>query len=666
MGTQVKEKPRISITVQIALIQLGALLLAMIVAVLVNGRLIIKNTIQESSDMAMTALLGASELVEDMIEEDGCDIKDMQGQWEDLHKRFRELCKRSGLRYMYLYTFEDEKTTRYIVASALSDEDDEMLQKNFSYGTETSRKMYDCEKKVLAGKGDSDFQIVNNQYGFVCMWVTGVRDGSGNVVALIGADYDVNFIISVLKYNYLTIVIMGAIVAIITFFISVTLIRVHIARPIILLSGKMNHFIEGKENRIVIPKSSFRDEISDIEDSFNKMETDIHQYVYDIENLTADRVSVQTQLDIARRIQSGIVPEGRTFSGKGYDIEGYSRPAKEVGGDFYDFFGLDENRVMFAIGDISGKGVSAALFMMMVRSCLREKIRSGETLSGAVNAVNDEIYASNPECMFATVFVGILDTQSGVVRYVNAGHNPPVLFGSDVREISVDPGIAIGIFECADMAEYEIRLKDGEGLFIYTDGITEAIDAADEQFREKRLMDALLRFVKGGGDGEHGAAGGAIREVIKDLDSFVGEAEQFDDITGVAVIYHREKKAGALELYPDMNEFGRIKEKVYELNSDEERAKTMIMCLEEAFSNIVSYSEAKHILFDCGEDAGKVSFTLSDDGVAFDPVFYNREIPEFNNLDKGGMGIALMRKYSDSIGYKREDGMNILTVTFNR
>jgi sigma-B regulation protein RsbU (phosphoserine phosphatase) len=258
-------------------------------------------------------------------------------------------------------------------------------------------------------------------------------------------------------------------------------------------------------------------------------------------------VALQRELDVARRIQSAIVP--RTFppfpERPEFEIQAEMIPAREVGGDFYDFFLIDHERLGFVIGDVSGKGVPAALFMAVSKTLLKATALTGVSPQECLQQVNSVLCLDNPSAMFVTVFYGILNTRSGQVAYCNGGHNPPYILraGAAGREASsaaravgsleaseTTGGLVLGAVGQSVYRQKEIILHPGDGIFLYTDGVTEAVDASESAFTETRLQECLRRL--------HGAALGEVVEgVTQAVKTFAQDAPQADDLTILAVRY---------------------------------------------------------------------------------------------------------------------------------
>jgi sigma-B regulation protein RsbU (phosphoserine phosphatase) len=237
------------------------------------------------------------------------------------------------------------------------------------------------------------------------------------------------------------------------------------------------------------------DEIESLATAFNTMQFDLKKHIETLRRTTVEKERIEHDLHVANRIQGSMLP--RTFPPflkiPNLDLYATMEPAREVGGDFYDFFMVDERRLCFCIGDVSGKGVSAALFMVITRTILKNQALSGNSLEEIMRRTNDMLCAENEENMFVTVFMGWLDVVTGAVEYVCAGHNPPLTARRDgtFAFLPVKPGMMVGVMENAIFATASVQLQPGDILLLYTDGVTEAMNERDELFGAQRLFDAV-------------------------------------------------------------------------------------------------------------------------------------------------------------------------------
>ncbi len=252
-----------------------------------------------------------------------------------------------------------------------------------------------------------------------------------------------------------------------------------------------------------------------------------------IENLraeTAARERIESELRIAHEIQESMLP--KVFPQRPeFELYALMTPAKEVGGDFYDFFFVDEHRLCFVVGDVSGKGVPAALFMAITKALLKNEALRGLPTDEILARVNNILFPDNQSCLFVTIFCCILDARTGEVQFCNAGHNPPLVCGAGgcAEYIKVPGGFVVGVMENTKCDRHTLTLKPGEMLFLYSDGVTEAMDPEHKMFSEERLQAALTQHK------DDPALEGMILKLREEVHAFVSGAPQSDDITMLAV-----------------------------------------------------------------------------------------------------------------------------------
>jgi len=307
-----------------------------------------------------------------------------------------------------------------------------------------------------------------------------------------------------------------------------------IARPVVRLSEAAARVATG-DLHSEPPAIPGRDELAALADSFAKMVQGLRTQMVELERVTAERERFQSELRIARDIQRSILP--RTFPpfpGEArFDVYAETLPAHEMGGDFYDFFLLSDQRLGLVIADVSDKGVPAALFMAVSRTLLRSVTLRGGAPGVCLSQVNSLLSADNDSSMFVTLFYGILDPATGELEYANAGHNPPLVLGSGAapRRLDGKPGCPLGACDQMSYPLHHARIAPGELLFLYTDGITEAVDPRDQLFSEERLVSLLARSPRR-------SPREVITEVVAAVRAHAGERAQFDDITALALAYH--------------------------------------------------------------------------------------------------------------------------------
>ena len=247
-------------------------------------------------------------------------------------------------------------------------------------------------------------------------------------------------------------------------------------------------------------------------------------------------IALQKELDIAARVQLSLLPDTLPLTERA-EMTGIMRPAKEVGGDFYDYFHLDRDHIAVVVADVSGKGVPAGLFMVMTRTLLRATAMRYMDAPGQVLAsVNDFLEQNNSEDLFVTLFYGVLDERNGRFVYANGGHNPPILVDSDgAAPLKTTGGVALGMFDGLDYDHAYVDMEPGARLVLFSDGVTEAFNDSDEAFGDDRLLDATRALPEEQGPDED------VNAIVNAVDEFAGDAPQFDDITCVVLVYKGEQ-----------------------------------------------------------------------------------------------------------------------------
>ena len=267
------------------------------------------------------------------------------------------------------------------------------------------------------------------------------------------------------------------------------------------------------------------------------MTDELKIYMANLTKATAERERIATELDVARRIQISMLPKNFSVDER-VDLFATMTPAKEVGGDLYDFYMLDEDHLFITIADVSGKGVPAALFMVAAITNLRNftaSLKNPDDLKIAIEQTNDRLCANNDGGLFVTAFSGVLDLTTGIFRYVNAGHNPPLIRrnGKNFSELPMELNFVLGGWDDWQYVQQEIQLAAGDTIFLYTDGVTEAANLSGKMYSLERLQKKLADLDK------MKSAEEILTVVSKSLENFSGDAEQSDDITMLAVKFER-------------------------------------------------------------------------------------------------------------------------------
>lgn len=365
----------------------------------------------------------------------------------------------------------------------------------------------------------------------------------GEMVAYICVDISMDEVMTDRESFLRSIVVMLAAVTVAFVLYYLWLVNGKIVRPINQLALETTRFIAAKnstqEIEVNVPVIRTGDEIENLAEAIQTMERDIDHYIENLKTVTAEKERIEAELNIAAHIQASMLPS--VFSDLSerteFDLYASMNPAREVGGDFYDFFLVDDDHLALVIADVSGKGVPAALFMVITKTLLKNEMQVSRTPKEVFDRVNIQLCENSEDDMFVTAWIGIYEISTGLLTYVNAGHNPPLLkkANGEFESLGMFPGFVLAGMEDVCYEQEEILLESGDVLYLYTDGVVEAMDANHALYGVDRLKAVLNR------NGDL-APETLLKRVKEDVDVFVGGGEQFDDITMVGVRIEKTEK----------------------------------------------------------------------------------------------------------------------------
>lgn len=390
---------------------------------------------------------------------------------------------------------------------------------------------------------------------------------------------------------------------------------------------------------------------------------------------TTAKERMESELNIGRDIQMSMLPlKFPPFPHRtDFAVFATLEPAREVGGDFYDFFLIDEDRFCFCVGDVSGKGVPAALFMAVTKTLIKSRATNDFSPASILTHVNDEISENNESAMFVTLWLGILDVSSGDLVYTNAGHNPPYLkrAGGELVRLDERHGPVVGAVDGLVYSEGSGQLSGGDVLFLYTDGVTEAMDPAGRLYDEDRLV-SLLQST------DFGSVDEVVKASTDDVWRFQAEAEQADDVTVLAVEFiGRARGVGDLHVL-DLGIPNRLEEIdtvnrafdefAAERGLSERVRRSMKLVFDDLLNNVMSYAyedEADHeIQVHVELSSDRLAVRISDDGRPFNP--FGRTAPDtaltLEQREIGGLGIHLVQNLMDEASYTRRTDRNVVVL----
>ena len=422
-----------------------------------------------------------------------------------------------------------------------------------------------------------------------------------------------------------------------------------------------------------LPDFRRTDEIGQLSQSFGNMQQSLVKFIEELKDTTAQKVSIERDLHVASSIQMGMLPKKFPTYPDRDDVQLYASltPAKEVGGDLFDFYFRDE-KLFSCIGDVSGKGVPASLFMAVTRSIFRTVSAQESMPDRIMTTMNKTIVDMNTSNMFVTLFVGVLDLPTGRMYYCNAGHDAPLLIGSGVGMLPCDNNIPVGFRPSWKYTLQEAQIFTGTTIFLYTDGLTEAMDATKAQFRMERVNDVAARALAL----QQHEPKLLISQMTEAVHQFVGDAEQSDDLTMMAIQYIKQQRdvlmRKSIVLPNDIQEVPRLNAFVAEVceavGLSQPDIMKMKVAMEEAVVNVMNYAYPPDthgdVTIEAASNDVRLKFTIIDSGKPFDPTVKAEVDTTLSAKERpiGGLGIHIVRQFMDSINYERVGDLNVLTL----
>ena len=495
------------------------------------------------SDMAFNMATFASKVI------DGDKAREYArtGVKDEYYEQIRTLLLRAkysmGLTYFYV-VIPDEKQIYVWDAGEPGEKDFCDLCTEEDYFTERA-------KVIMRGAfaKDAPHTIVvtrTKEYGYIASAYVAILDKSGVPAALASVDISMDMVDGQIRRMILLSLVLSLVVMTLCIAGYYFYLRRMVIRPLDRLAGAARNFTSEREHGkgLVMDKVRItsKDEIGDLYAAMSKMEIDMTHYLDNLRKVTAERERVGAELNVAKQIQADMLPSIFPAFPNRHDFDIYATmtPAKEVGGDFYDFFLVDETHLAMVIADVSGKGVPAALFMVIAKTLIKNRTLAGGTPAQILADVNNQLCEGNIAQLFVTVWLGILDLSTGKGVAANAGHEHPAVCRKDgaFELVEYRHSPAVATMEGMRFREHEFELRPGDTLFVYTDGVPEATDATPALYGYERMLKVL-------NNERNHPLQGMLHAVKADIDAFIGDAPQFDDITMLALTFYG--KAGSCE-----------------------------------------------------------------------------------------------------------------------
>ena len=595
-------------------------------------------------------------------------------EYDAILARLDELVLSSNCNFIYVAKIDetDYMTTTYIYDSV--NPATGFSRYEFGYvSRDTDPKYVDDLKHILTTGGRAEKYLYSyTESGAHTTAGLAVQDSTGKVVAVIGVEKSMTVLYGARSTYVRWVVSIAAAMVILSLLVYLLWLNGRVIRPIAEITGEAQRFaIDGENPATSLKATENRYEIGVLASSILKMEAEIKQYIDNLTAVTAEKERIGAELDIATHIQSSMLPcIFPAFPDRPeVDIYASMNPAKEVGGDFYDFFMVDDTHLAIVMADVSGKGVPAALFMVIGKTLIKDHTTPGRDLGEVFMEVNKLLCEGNGEELFITAFEGVLDLETGQFNFVNAGHEMP--FIRRKGKFAPEKIRAGFVLAGMDMTRYRmgsLQMEPGDAIFQYTDGVTEATNGNNELYGMERLEAVLNKNAD--------AAPDALLPAVKaDIDAFVGDAPQFDDITMLCLEFKKMMNASdpnemtveaTLENIPAVTAF--VDERLEALDCPMKAQMQIDVAIDELFSNIARYaydpSGPATVRVDVDQEPLSVRVTFIDHGKPYDPLAKEDPDVTLSAEDRqiGGLGIFMVKKSMDDVRYEYKDGQNILTV----
>ncbi|WP_294429455.1 SpoIIE family protein phosphatase [uncultured Treponema sp.] len=602
------------------------------------------------------------------------------GLWDSTNQRLNELTETAEIAFIYLTVVAPDYTSRtYIFDTVNSLVASEPYPLGYVESLAKKNAVYIENLRRIIENGESlSFFSYKKSGGHVTTSVP-VRDFTGKVVAVLSVVKPMKEVEAYI-HNYLRPTLIAALVFTLLFILLYALsLLLSVIKPLMLIIDETTHFAEHHgELSGVLKKIKNRDELGLLAKSVEKMSGDMNRYISDLTQATAERERIGAELNVATKIQAEMLP--RVFppykNHPEISLFASMSPAKEVGGDFYDFFMIDDDHFTVVVADVSGKGVPAALFMVVAKTLLKEAAFRFKTPAEIFDHVNRALCEGNESGLFVTCWMAILELSTGKLTFSNAGHTAPVICkGGEVSYLESKPNLMLAAMEGIPYQNHEISILPGDKLFLYTDGVTEATDSANQLYGEERLLSVLKR------DEAFKMSPKEIVDFVrKDIDGFVNGADQFDDITMLEMEFIgnpdlKNENGGAAKMSEltitaeDCN-IEKVNDFIHSClpeNCSPILINKIDLAVEEIFVNIAHYAYTPEV----GEARVSAAFAdnvltmiFKDKGKPFNPIA--KQDPDLSlsaeEREIGGLGIFLTKKFMDIVEYEYADGQNILTI----
>ena len=597
-------------------------------------------------------------------------IYDDEVNAEKIDPLFDDISDLFSVTYVYVIEPDIETRSETYLEISFGDEASEDAKRTRFRGVTVSGKLNDSQ--IEAYNGNTEGVILHEASTFddalICyMPCTRYFDTEKDEYVnykkplIVASEISIQRVNARFEKQYLQIAILTLTVTLVIAGAFALLLYFKVTKPVRVINKRMSRFVTDRKKNSNKLDERGSSEFEQMSHSFNTMSDEINSYIDDIKELHRVRHMQEAELDIAREIQKGLLkPEHSEIATA--EIRGYMDPARDVGGDLYDYCQLDDGKTFVAIADVSGKGISASLFMSRAITLLHLYAQMDYTPARILEEYNNTLASQNPNGMFITTFIAIWDPVRGEMIYSNAGHNIPYVLSDRLIPLDQSHGVAAGLFEGEKYEDALITLKEGDTLFLFTDGVNEAKNAGGAFYSTERLEEKLTGCIKT-------QSPDTLTAILNDLRDFTQGAVQNDDITMLTMRIKNPPKDTVLRLRSNIEQLPSVKQMIFALPLGEDLKRTIYLAAEEIFVNICSYAYETigDVDIKLCQEQDKITLTFIDGGKPFDPTKDVLEIDDYDHEHAiGGLGRYLAFSIAESYHYEYTDEKNILSLTFSR
>lgn len=582
--------------------------------------------------------------------------------YDELKAIFSTIKRETGLAYLYAFDAGADKLT-YIVEGQLETDDPALISSLGETYDYTDFEFSHLVPDVEAGRASEDVHLSTEALGYghaVSAWVP-VFDSAGEVMAMIEADIGLDQVeASIRRSIVLMLVVYLALIAVMILLQAVSVRRM-ITRPLRKLTDHTLQFAAKGELSAFADDIKTGDELQTLSEAFGQMARDITAYTQEKAGLAAEQERIATELEVASEIQQSMLPdELPDFPGKKFlDLQGRLVASRNMGGNFYDYFLLDDHRVGVVICGMQDTGIPAAMLLVVTRTIIKSQFLGDRPLEQTMGEINRQVFDAIDKKRPISAFVGMLDTDDGQFTYVNAGYNPPVVMSRGERyEFLTSPAYTpLGAERNVTYRELKLKLKQGDCLLFYSDGVIQARSSDGGEYGNERLR-ARLNESRGG----EARSGKVMESVLSAVEEFTGKKDPASDLVLLALEYKRgDRELAQLVLPPDMDRVPALQEFLKDQMAMNKIAgkdyARVLVCAEELFSICCKYTVGDRVEIDCAvPDSARLVLRFTADLRGADPLGEEASAVVKN-------AVAFIRNNAESLELVRVEGRSALVMT---